>query len=93
MKYKKLRCYLYKKYLVSISNYGFGLRYVFLFENGYGASVVKNIFSYGNTRNLFELAVLKDGQICYETEITDDVIGYLTNRQVLRILKRIKELK
>lgn len=92
MKYKKLRCYLYKKYLVSISNYGFGLRYVFLFENGYGASVVKNIFSYGNTRNLFELAVLKDGQICYETEITDDVIGYLTNRQVLRILKRIKNL-
>lgn len=93
MKYKKLRCYPYKKYLVSISNYGFGLRYVFLFENGYGASVVKNIFSYGNTRNLFELAVLKDGQICYETEITDDVIGYLTNRQVLRILERIKELK
>lgn len=92
MKYKKLRCYLYKKYLVSISNYGFGLRYVFLFENGYGASVVKNIFSYGNTRNLFELAVLKDGQICYETEITDDVIGYLTNRQVLRILERIKNL-
>lgn len=93
MKYKKLRCYPYKKYLVSISNYGFGLRYVFLFENGYGASVVKNIFSYGNTRNLFELAVLKDGQIYYETEITDDVIGYLTNRQVLRILERIKELK
>lgn len=92
MKYKKLRCYPYKKYLVSISNYGFGLRYVFLFENGYGASVVKNIFSYGNTRNLFELAVLKDGQICYETEITDDVIGYLTNRQVLRILERIKNL-
>lgn len=92
MKYKKLRCYLYKKYLVSISNYGFGLRYVFLFENGYGASVVKNIFSYGNTRNIFELAVLKDGQICYETEITDDVIGYLTNRQVLRILERIKNL-
>lgn len=92
MKYKKLRCYPYKKYLVSISNYGFGLRYVFLFENGYGASVVKNIFSYGNTRNLFELAVLKDGQICYGTEITDDVIGYLTNRQVLRILERIKNL-
>lgn len=92
MKYKKLRCYPYKKYLVSISNYGFGFRYVFLFENGYGASVVKNIFSYGNTRNLFELAVLKDGQICYETEITDDVIGYLTNRQVLRILERIKNL-
>ena len=93
MEYKKLRCYLYKKYLVSISNSYFGLRYVFLFENGYGANVVKNIFSYGNTRNLFQLAVLKDGQICYETEITDDVIGYLTNRQVIRILKRIKELK
>lgn len=93
MKYKKLRCYQYKKYLKSISNSDFGLRYVFIFKNGYGANVVKNMFSYGNTRDLFELAVLKDGKICYETEITDDVIGYLTNRQVLRILKRIKELK
>lgn len=93
MKYKKLRCYLYKKYLVSISNSYFGLRYEFLFKNGYGAYVVKNMFSYGNTRDLFQLAVLKDGNVCYETEITDDVIGYLTNRQVLRILKRIKELK
>lgn len=93
MEYKKLRCYQYKKYLKSISNSYFGLRYVFIFKNGYGASVVKNMFSYGNTRDLFELSVLKDGKICYETEITDDVIGYLTNRQVLRILKRIKELK
>lgn len=92
MKYKKLRCYTYKKYLVSISNSYFGLRYVFKFKNGYGANVVKNMFSYGNTRDLFQLAVLKDDKICYETEITDDVIGYLTNRQVLRILERIKNL-
>ena len=72
-------------------------QYIFKFDNGYGASVIKNPGSYGNKQDLFELAVIKfiDGynwKICCSTEITDDVIGYLTNDEVLDLLERIKNL-
>lgn len=47
---------------------------------------------------LFEVAVLKkvtDGhyKLCYTTPITYDVIGYLTNEEVIEILEQIKNLK
>lgn len=47
---------------------------------------------------LFEVAVLKkvtddNYRLCYNTPITDDVIGWLTNEQVIEILEQIKELK
>ena len=71
-------------------------RYVFRFENNYGASVIKHWGSYGYEEDLFELAVLNfEGDtwnITYDTDITDDVLGYLTNEEVLTYLKDIKEL-
>ena len=75
-----------------------GIRHAFMFPNGYGASVVKHKFSYGYEDDLFELAVIKnyddgDYHLCYETPITDDVLGYLTNDDVLKTLKQIKELR
>lgn len=72
-------------------------RYVFRFENNLGASVIKHIGSYGYEDDLFELAVLGfDGdswELLYDTDITDDVLGYLTNGAVLGYLRDIKELK
>lgn len=73
------------------------LQYIFKFENGYGASVVKNIGSYGNKQDLFELAVIifvgeYEWELCYSTEITNDVIGYLNNDEVIGLLERIKSL-
>jgi hypothetical protein len=63
------------------------------FENGYGASVVKSPFSYGGGDDLYELGVLgKDGQLCYTTPITDDVIGYLTEADVEELLIKIQKL-
>jgi hypothetical protein len=63
------------------------------FDNGYGASVVKSPFSYGGGDNLYELAVLgKDGQITYDTPITNDVIGYLTEEGVEELLINIQKL-
>jgi len=42
---------------------------------------------------LFEVAVLdKDGELCYDTPITDDVIGYLTFQEVADTLKKIESL-
>ena len=63
------------------------------FDNGYGASVIKSPYSYGGNQGLYELAVIKDNDICYNTPITDDVIGYLTEDDVTKYLGQIQELK
>ena len=62
------------------------------FENGYGASVIKGPSSYGGTNGLYELAVLKNEQICYNTEITNDVVGFLTEAEVTTYLMSIEQL-
>ena len=68
-------------------------RYLFNFNNGYGASVIKADYSYGGSDGLWELAVLDiGGRITYETPITSDVLGYLTDDKVKKILNKIKNL-
>jgi len=63
------------------------------FDNGFGASVVKTPFSYGGTRGLYELAIFgKDGDITYDTPITDDVLGYLSEVKVTETLAKIQAL-
>lgn len=74
-----------------------GIRYRFQFDNKFGASVIKTRFSYGNENDLWELAVLKERDegawyLCDDTDITDDVIGYLTDDEVREYLKQISEL-
>lgn len=69
-----------------------GIQYRFKFPNEYGASVMKHSISYGHEKNLWELVVLKLGDICYDTKITDDVIGNLTDQEVRSYLKEIYEL-
>jgi hypothetical protein len=62
------------------------------FENGYGASVLSTSFSYGGKNGLYELAVLKDGDLCYTTPITNNVLGWLKEEDVNRILTDIQNL-
>ena len=108
-----------------------GVRYVFRFENNYGASVIKHLGSYGYDQDLWELAVIRFGkydELCieyfenhdcdeeleklldamesddedededdvyiltYDTPITDDIEGHLTDEDVRNLLARIKEL-
>lgn len=63
------------------------------FSNGYGASVVRHMGSYGGPEGLYELAVLKDDSICYDTPITNDVLGWLEPEAVTQLLQQIKELE
>lgn len=75
-----------------------GTQKQYKFANGYGASVVQHHFSYGNDQGMWELAVLKwifgdRYELDYSTEITDDVIGHLTDDEVEKILGRIESLK
>ena len=64
-----------------------------MFENGFGASVVCHSFSYGGKNGLYEVAVLDaDGEITYETDVTDDVIGHLTPEKVTETMAFIQVL-
>ena len=83
---------------------------MYLFENRYGASVIRaghgtNSFtsSYGADEGLFELAVMicEPGEdphdyenygIDYTTPITDDVIGWLTENAVEKLLEKVASL-
>ena len=71
-----------------------GTQRIFSFPNSpYEASVVCHKFSYGGDLGLFELAVLKNGKVCYTSGITTDVIGHLTEEEVQKLIKRIAKLK
>ncbi len=72
-------------------NSGMQLRYSF--ENGYGASVIQHDHSYGNESGKWEIAVLDNvGDLCYDTPITEDVLGHLTFGDVEDVLGRISRL-
>lgn len=72
-----------------------GIQAIFRFENGYGASVINHMGSYG-----VELAVLQftgegtdDWGLCYTTPITDDVIGWIQDEtELFGYLDRIRGL-
>lgn len=65
---------------------------VYKFDNGYKASVVCNSGSYGGNDGLFEVAVMKNGEIVYDTPVTNDVVGWLDFAGVADILEKIKAL-
>lgn len=65
---------------------------IFEFKNGYGASVLTGRIAYGNINQPFEIAVTRNGYLCYDTTITNDVIGYLTIDETLKVLDDIEKL-
>ena len=62
------------------------------FENGYSVSVIKTQYSYGGNRGLYEMAIMKDNEIVYDTEITNDVLGHLTPEDVTELMIKIQDL-
>jgi hypothetical protein len=71
----------------------FGVTARIQFDNGYGISVVKGPSTYGGDIGLYEAAVLdSNGQLCYDTPITDDVVGYLRDKDVTDIMIEIQKL-
>lgn len=70
-----------------------GVQYIYKADNGYGASIVQGPYTYGGNQGLWELAVLgPDGGICYDTHITDDVLGHLSEQEVNETLEEIAKL-
>jgi len=63
------------------------------FENGYGVSVLFGSAFYSNGINTYEVAVLYEGEVCYSTDITDDVMSNLSEQEVSEVMTRIQNLK
>lgn len=62
------------------------------FPNGFGASVIRSEHSYGGSNGLYELAVTLNGQICYDTHITEDIVGFLKPEDITEYLEKIEKL-
>lgn len=82
---------------------GSGTQKLYRFDNGYGASVVRFTLlgglggSYGASEGLWEMAVLQwkgddDYELTYDTPITEDVIGWLSDEEVEEKLRAIRDL-
>jgi len=63
------------------------------FDNGYGVSVVQDPHSHSGKVGLYELVVLDaNGDVCYDTPITHNVIGFLKPEDVTKHMIEIQEL-
>ena len=82
----------FEEYRTELNEFNSGLQKRYKFPNGYGASVICHMGSYGGHQGLWELAVELHGIIVYDTTITADVLGYLKTEEVNKHLKAIKEL-
>lgn len=72
---------------------GFGTQAKFQFDNGYGISVITGSSAYGDGDTPYEAAVLlSDGSLCYDTPVTEDVMGHLTADTVTDKMRQIQEL-
>tara|TARA_E500000318_G_C3484059_1_gene181617 strand:+ start:213 stop:470 length:258 start_codon:yes stop_codon:yes gene_type:complete len=69
-----------------------GKRATIHFANGYGASVITGGISYTNEKQPYEIAILKGDELCYDTPLTSDVIGWQTEKEADGVLNKIELL-
>ena len=69
-----------------------------LYPNHYGISVIRGPYSYGGREGLYEIAVLRMtpemeySELCYDTPVTNNVVGCLTPEKVTKYMKKIQKL-
>jgi hypothetical protein len=73
--------------------YGFDTQATMNFENGYGVSVVTGDAAYSSESQPYEVAILKDDKLCYDTHITNDVLGHNTEESVTHIMEQVQNLE
>lgn len=77
----------------SLPDYKDAKQAVLNFGNGYGVSVLLGKCFYSNGVDTYELAVLKNDDICYTTSITDDIIGHISSNEVTDIMIKVQQLE
>jgi hypothetical protein len=81
---------------------GDGVHGLIFFPGGYGLSVVRYRYPFGggsytsNDIEDYEVAIIKgrkgNWEICYDTKITNDVLGFQTKEDINNIIKHIIRL-
>ena len=72
--------------------YGNAKQALIEFENGYGVSVLLGRCFHSNGVDTYELGVLYDGDLTFNTDITDDVLGHITEEEVTEIMIRVQDI-
>lgn len=71
------------------------------FDNGYGVSVIAGPTAYSSPREYlpnpyfyesYELAVTKDGNVCYDTPITNYVLAYRSKDEITEAIEKVQQL-
>jgi len=60
-------------------------------DNGYGISVINGARAYCGV-DTYEVAITKDGEITYDTEFTDDVLGHQRPEDIDELLINLAKL-
>ena len=63
------------------------------FDNKYGVSVISGPMFYTNISHPYEVAILYNDSITYNTSIANDALGYQTKAMVTNIMKKVQLLK
>ena len=61
------------------------------FDNGFYVSILNGLYSVGDVDE-YELAIMDKDGICYDTPLSDDIIGHLTKEDVEKWLKDVSQL-
>lgn len=62
------------------------------FRNGYGLSVVNVNFAYCDN-DTYEVAILKDEEVIYNTPLTDYVLAYQTEEDIDHLISMVSSWK
>ena len=65
---------------------------IFEFPNGYSISVITGKCAYTTESRPYEAAIFLNGGLCYDTPITDDVLGHQTADDISEIMALIEAL-
>lgn len=77
---------------------GMGMKYSaskrasYNFDNGFGVSVLFGTLYYSNGIDSYEVAVMRNGGVCYDSGITDDVISRISRYEVSEIMHKVQSL-
>jgi len=63
--------------------------HLYNFENGYTASISRGPHTGGSSLGLYEFAILVDGELCYDTWITDETVGCLNWNEAMNLVKQV----
>ncbi|NRC93409.1 hypothetical protein HRH27_03500 [Enterococcus faecalis] len=72
---------------------------IYIFENGFGASVILGKYSYGlemmllTTENEYDESYVKSQILKLDSDLYYDVVGHLDNEKMKNLLKGIQKIK